>query len=172
MNWHDGTFVFPDDGGAAMRRLIAMTAHDGHWISDGDIPAYIVKVEDRSALVYLRMAVAMTVDIDKCKPDADELGADDAFEPFLLIAAEDRTECERLLRDNCPSSVQWFSVMVVGTSTDIELAKFRELYDAYVCRSSEMDEFHRDTRLSKSPISTPRSLLSAATPDQKFGQRR
>jgi hypothetical protein len=131
MIWHYGTFVFPDDGGGAMRRLIAMMARDGHWITDGDTPAYVVKVEDVSALVYLRMAVAMNFDIDDLKPDADELGPDDAFASFLLIAAGDRPECERLLRGNCPSSVQWFSVMVVGTSTSAELDKFSALYDAH-----------------------------------------
>jgi hypothetical protein len=122
MMWrHYGAFPFRDDDSATLQRIMDEMHRDGHWITEPDTPAYALKVEDVSALAYLRMAVDSIHD----EEDAE-------FSDVLLIAAHHRPTCERLLRDNCPSPVQWFSVVVVGASTGEALERFTALYDEHV----------------------------------------
>jgi hypothetical protein len=116
MNWHHGTFLFRDDDSATLQRILAAMQRDGHWITEPETPAYVLKIEDAAALIYLRMTVAT-------EHDKAELAHDE-----LLITAGNRSECERLLLQNCPSPVQWFRVVLVGTSTKEELEKFTALF--------------------------------------------
>jgi hypothetical protein len=113
MIWKHWACVMPDDGGAALDQMMAAMHHDSHWVTEPEVIGYIVKVTDPTALIYLRLAV----------DGARVLGTDE-----LMIAVDDRPECERLLREQCPSHVEWSCLAHIATGTAGALARLRELH--------------------------------------------
>ena len=115
MMWTHWACVMPDDGGDALDQMMAAMHHDCHWVTEPELIGHIVKVTDPTALIYLRLAIDGT--------RVPMLGDDE-----LLIATEDRPECERLLRENCPSKVEWTSLVHLATGTDSARTRLRELH--------------------------------------------
>ena len=123
MNWTEWLFPFPDEGGPLIRAIMTSIYATDHFIPEPQpLPAFVLKVENAAALIYLRFALA-----------EERLESEDGISMFgpdeLLIAADDRLECEALLREACPSRVTWRSLVLVRTCTPEAFAAFRDHYD-------------------------------------------
>ncbi len=115
MIWNHWACVMPDDGGAALNQIMTAMHRDCHWVTEPEVIGYIVKVTNPTALIYLRLALDGT--------RVPMLGGDE-----LLIAVEDRPECERLLREQCPSYVEWSCLTHIATGTAGARARLHDLH--------------------------------------------
>jgi len=113
MIWNYWACVMPDDDGAAIAQIATAMELAGHWITEPELIGHVVRVHDQPALIFLRMALE----------GASVFGPNE-----LLIAVEDRPECERLLREQCPSHVEWSCLIHIATSTAKATAMLHELH--------------------------------------------
>lgn len=114
MIWSHWACELPDDDGISLDQMMAAMHDEGHWVTEPEVIGFVAKVTDQTALIYLRLAV----------DGARVHGTDE-----LMIAVDDRPEFERLLRENCPSQVEWTSLVHIATGTAGALARLRELLD-------------------------------------------
>lgn len=87
---------------------------------------FVVAVSDVTAAIYLRMAFS-----GSRLPGAD--GAPVLEQNEVLIAADERVECETLLRENCRAQAEWYSVVVISTRTAAAQRAFDEAYRGVIC---------------------------------------
>jgi hypothetical protein len=116
-------FLYPTPDGAK-----TMLAIEDRLQIDGEEPPFewdpvgasVVRVESDVAAIYLRANFEYRpVDIHGGPLlEPNEIWVDDG----------DRDECERVLRENCPSSATWFDLFEVSFATDDEHREFAAAY--------------------------------------------
>lgn len=122
--WRDFLYPFPDDDLNSLWRVMDELPDADHAALDWTATrAFVVAVADPTAAVYLRMAF-----------DTDRLIAldgDSLLEPDeVLIGADDRAKCERLLIEECPSVTQWSALVRISVLNDKAHRAFGAAYTA------------------------------------------
>jgi hypothetical protein len=84
------------------------------------LSASLVAVSSVTAAIYLRAAF-------EHRPH--DIRGDSLLEPHeIWVEEEDRSECERLLAENCPSPAQWYDLIQVSFATEDDHRQFAAAY--------------------------------------------
>jgi hypothetical protein len=114
-------FPLPDDDLTTLfevfERLDPSHARKFDWSL---LPVSVVQLRDPKAVIYLRAIFPDRLDDGSGK---DGLDPDD-----VLIPDHERQECERLLREACPTPHRWFKVVSVAFASRASFEAFRATY--------------------------------------------
>ena len=114
-------FPLPDDDLTTLfevfERLDPAHARKFDWSL---LPVSVVQVRDPKAVIYLR---ALFPDRLEDGSGKDGLDPDD-----VLIPDHERHECERLLREACPTAHRWFKLVSVAFVSSASFEAFRAAY--------------------------------------------
>ena len=124
--WRDWLYPFPDDDldslWQIMDRLPVEMSSDLDWAAPR---AFVVTVAKPKVAVYLRMAFENDR-LDGLALDGLPLLSQDE----VLISLDDRAECERMLAENCPSTVRWSALVRISVLSDEAHRAFGAAYTA------------------------------------------
>jgi hypothetical protein len=84
--------------------------------------AYVVAVEELTAAIYLRAVFT--------ERPTDKVGVCILEDHEIWVERHRRPECETLLAENCPSTVQWFDLLEVSFATEDQHRQFAAAYTA------------------------------------------
>ena len=112
-------FLYPvPDGSQTM--IAVENSLQTHVLLWRRVGASVIAVGNTTTAIYLRA-------VFEYRPA--DIHGDSLLEPHeVWIEDEDRPECERLLRENCPSSAAWFDLIEVSFGTDDEHREFAVAY--------------------------------------------
>jgi len=120
--WRHWAYAFPagelDTLWRVLDRVPVVFGPDLEWTLTDKL---VVSVADGNAAAYLHLAFG------GLRPESAS-GLPVLDDNEVLIALDDRSECERLLSENCPSEATWFTIVVVSARTDAALRAFDAAY--------------------------------------------
>jgi hypothetical protein len=106
--WAEWAYPLPDDGFETLERIM-MSLPEGSALEMvwEPMPCFLVAVADPAAALFLALAVE-----NGCPTYNDGtwmLSPDE-----VLVGADERSEVERLLAENCPSEARWFAMAMIA----------------------------------------------------------
>jgi hypothetical protein len=122
MSRHYFIYPVPQDHMMLLKVVNALQGDDETQFGWRRISASIVAVSSLTAAIYLRAV------FEHRPSDID--GAPLLDDREVWIEDEDRSECERLLAENCPSAAAWFDLIEVSFANDDEHRSFGAAYTA------------------------------------------
>lgn len=131
MDYVEWAFPFPEDDETTLEQImVQMVVGDIAVEALNSSAAYVVRIEQWTTLFYLKSAEVV-------HGLEDDNGTSILDEKEAVVLAKDREECERLLREQCPSDVRWFKLVHVLAKTDGDMAAFRAAYERLALRTNE-----------------------------------
>lgn len=131
MDYVEWAFPFPEGDETILEQImVQMVVGDIAVEALDSGAAYVVRIEQWTSLFYLKAAEVVD-DLE------DDNGTSILHEKEAVVLAKDREECERLLREHCPSDVRWFKLVHVIAKTNGDMAAFRAAYERFALRTNE-----------------------------------